>query len=44
MPVRLYRINHEAHEGHEVFWVVLDISYGGLLTLRFGCAGCKVFV
>jgi hypothetical protein len=34
-------MNHEVHEGLEGFLVVLDVSYGGLLVLRFGCAGSK---
>jgi hypothetical protein len=34
-------MNHEAHEEHEGFCVVLDVSYGGLLVLRFGCASRK---
>jgi hypothetical protein len=34
-------MNHEAHEDHEGFLVVLDVAYGGLQVLRFGCAGRK---
>jgi hypothetical protein len=34
-------MNHEVHEDHEGFLVVVDASYGGLLALRLGCASSK---